>query len=66
MHFSIHMFIIISFLKSPLKERVHSEMKMLSIMRINLLNMPIVLIFFQPLSLASRKGYGKMMQVRMA
>ena len=49
-----------------LKERVHSEMKISSIMRFNLLIMPIVLIFFQPLSLAGRKGYGKMMQVRMA
>ena len=41
-------------------------MKISSIMRLNLLIMPIVLIFFQPLSLAGRKGYGKMMQVRMA
>ena len=47
-----------------LKERVHSELKISTIMRFNLLFMPIVLIFFQPLSLASRKGYGKMMQVR--
>ena len=41
-------------------------MKISSIMRFSLLIMPIVLIFFQPLSLAGRKGYGKMMQVRMA
>ena len=40
-------------------------MKILSIMRFNLLVMPIVLIFFQPLSLAGRKGYGKLMQVQM-
>ena len=44
-----------------LKERVHSEMKISSIMRFNLLIMPIVLIFFQPLALAGRKVYGKMM-----
>ena len=46
------------------KERVHSEMKISSIMRFNVLILPIVLIFFQPLSLASWKGYGKMMQVQ--
>ena len=44
-----------------IKERVHLEMKMSSNMRFNLLIMPIVLIFFQSLSLAVRKGYGKIM-----
>ena len=48
------------------KERVHSEMKILSIMRFNLLIMPIVLIFFQPPSLAGWKAYSKIMQIWMA
>ena len=39
-------------LASKLKERVHSEMKILSIPRFILLIMPIVLIFFRPVSLA--------------
>ena len=51
---------------NPFNERVHSAMKILSMMRFNLLIMPIVLNLFQPLSFAGRKGYGKMMQVRMA
>ena len=53
-------------IEADVKERVHSEMKISSIMRFNLLIMPIVMILFQPLSFAGRKGYGKMMQVRMA
>ena len=41
-------------------------MKISSSIRFTLLIMPIVLIFFRPISLAGRKGYGKVMQVRMA
>ena len=48
------------------KERVHSEMKISSFIWLTLLIMPIVLIFFRPISLACRRGYGKVMQVRMA
>ena len=47
------------------KERGHSEMKISSIIWFTLLIMPIVLIFFRPLYLAGRRGYGKMMQVQM-
>ena len=36
-------------------ERVHSEMKISSIMRFNLMIMPIVFIFFQPLFFAGRR-----------
>ena len=47
------------------KERGHSEIIILEIMRFTLLTMPIVFIFFRPLSLSDQKGYGIMMQVRM-
>ena len=48
-----------AFPKGCLKERIHSEMKIFSIIRLILLIMPIVLIFFRPISLAGRKGCGK-------
>ena len=40
-------------------------MKISSIIKFSLLIMPIVFIFFHPISLASRRGYGKMMQIQM-
>ena len=50
---------------SPHKEGVHSEMKISLIIRLTLLIMQIVLIFFHSISLAGRRGYGKVMQVQM-
>ena len=47
---------------TPLKERVHSEIKISSIMMFTSLIMPTVFIFFRPLSLTGQKGYSKMMQ----
>ena len=45
--------------KEFLEERVHSKMKISSIMTFTFLIMPIVSTFFWPLFLAGRRRYGK-------
>ena len=51
-------------LEQPLKERVHSEMKISLIKKGILVTVPIRLISFRLFYFSWRKGYGKIMQVR--
>ena len=48
-----------SFCRAPLKERVHSEMKISPNLKIISLIWPIVFISFRRVFQAGRKGYGK-------